>query len=56
LVTYEALNPKDKVTTRTGYTFVEWTGDVRMPLNGTTLTAVWTPNTGTKYEVVHIYT
>jgi hypothetical protein len=24
-----------------------------MPLNGTTLTAVWTPNTGTKYEVKH---
>ena len=27
-----------------------------MPLDGTTLTAVWTPNTGTEYKVVHIYT
>ena len=24
-----------------------------MPLNGTTLTAVWTPNTGTTYYVEH---
>ena len=27
-----------------------------MPLNGTTLTAVWTPNTGTTYYVEHVYT
>ena len=27
-----------------------------MPLNGTTLTAVWKANTGTEYKVVHIYT
>jgi hypothetical protein len=25
-----------------------------MPLNGTTLTAVWTPNTGTTYTVKHM--
>ena len=27
-----------------------------MPLEGTTLTAVWEANTGTEYKVVHIYT
>ena len=52
-ITYGALNDKSAKTSRTWYTFVEWTGAERMPLNGTTLTAVWTPNTGTKYEVKH---
>ena len=27
-----------------------------MPLDGTTLMAVWTPNTGTTYYVEHVYT
>ena len=48
-VTYGALNPKD-----TGYRFVEWTWTERMPLEWTTLTAIWEANTWTKYTVNHL--
>ena len=50
------MNDTWAITTRTWYTFVEWTWDVRMPLNGTTLRAIWEANTWTEYKVVHIYT
>ena len=52
-ITYGALNDTWAETTRDGYTFVEWTWALRMPLDGTTLTAVWTANTDTPYKVEH---
>ena len=50
-VTFGALNYTWATTTRPWYTFVEWTWDERMPVGWTTLTAVWSANTDTKYKV-----
>ena len=52
---FGASIPKDKVTTRVGYTFVEWLGADTVPANNVTLVAQWTPNTNTKYTVRHLW-
>ena len=53
IIIYWALNDTWAVTTKTWYTFVEWSWDVRMPLNGTTLEAIWEANTWIVYTVKH---
>ena len=53
IIPFEALNDTWVVTTRTWYTFVEWTWDLRMPLDWTTLEAIWEANTWIEYKVEH---
>jgi hypothetical protein len=52
---YEAPVTQPENPTRTWYQFSGWSPafPTTMPLSWTTLTAVWTPNTGTTYYVEH---
>ena len=47
----EAITEPETIPTKTGYTFKEWSPAVpkTMPVNGLTVTALWTPNT---YQVI----